>query len=294
MRERLRAEQPGKRSLYEVLGVERTASEKDVQRKFKQLAMKYHPDKNPGNAEAERKFKEVAEAYETLGDVENRAMYDRMHPVGRTTASPESIFRRPRTKPAVEGLPVGVKTEVQLATYLRREVRATLERGWDTMERMHALQKSFGSFEETGRQAVREAVRAYLDEYLDRVIPFEFERVAPESLMAIPERVQGTVETILSYLPDNEHAAARERMTQRIRDGVLRHLGSHAGTQNDALYIRAEFLLYQKTPPGEVRRTLEQELEAYLALIPGVDPSPYRERLHHVLAVFHLNPRLSS
>jgi len=66
----------GKRDYYEVLGVERSASAADIKKAFRQLAMKYHPDKNPGNKEAEAIFKEVAESYEVLSDEEKRKMYD--------------------------------------------------------------------------------------------------------------------------------------------------------------------------------------------------------------------------
>lgn len=65
-----------KRDYYEVLGVERGASERDVKRAYKRLAMKYHPDKNPGDSEAEAKFKELNEAYSILSDKQKRANYD--------------------------------------------------------------------------------------------------------------------------------------------------------------------------------------------------------------------------
>jgi molecular chaperone DnaJ len=62
---------------YEILGIERTASEDEIKRKYRKLAMKYHPDRNPGDKDAEEKFKEAAEAYEVLRNGEKREIYDR-------------------------------------------------------------------------------------------------------------------------------------------------------------------------------------------------------------------------
>ncbi len=68
---------PSTRDYYEVLGVPRDASEEDIKRAYRRLAMKHHPDRNPGDATAEAKFKEAAEAYEVLSDAQRRATYDR-------------------------------------------------------------------------------------------------------------------------------------------------------------------------------------------------------------------------
>lgn len=66
-----------KRDYYEVLGVARTASVDEIKKAYRKLALTYHPDKNPGDKEAEEKFKEAAEAYAVLSDQEKRARYDR-------------------------------------------------------------------------------------------------------------------------------------------------------------------------------------------------------------------------
>ena len=67
-----------KRDYYETLGVDRGADAAAIKSAYRKLAMQFHPDRNPGDAEAEAKFKEVGEAYAILSDGDKRAAYDRM------------------------------------------------------------------------------------------------------------------------------------------------------------------------------------------------------------------------
>ncbi len=66
----------GKRDYYELLGLNRSASEEQIKKAYRKLALKYHPDQNPGDKQAEEKFKEVSEAYQVLTDPEKRVQYD--------------------------------------------------------------------------------------------------------------------------------------------------------------------------------------------------------------------------
>jgi len=71
-----------KRDYYEVLGVSKNASESEIKKAYRKLAIQYHPDKNPGDASTETKFKEAAEAYDVLGDSQKKAQYDRFGHAG--------------------------------------------------------------------------------------------------------------------------------------------------------------------------------------------------------------------
>ena len=71
-----------KRDYYEILGVERSADEREIKKAYKRLAMKFHPDRNPDNPESEEKFKEAKEAYEILSDAQKRAAYDKFGHAG--------------------------------------------------------------------------------------------------------------------------------------------------------------------------------------------------------------------
>ncbi len=82
----------GKRDYYEVLGVGREASEQDLKSAYRKLALKYHPDRNPNNKEAEERFKEAAEAYGVLSDAEKRRAYDTYGHAGLGGAASQPDF----------------------------------------------------------------------------------------------------------------------------------------------------------------------------------------------------------
>ena len=78
-----------KRDYYEVLGVDKSASADDIKKAYRKMAIKYHPDKNPGDKEAEEKFKEAAEAYSVLSDADKKARYDQFGHAGVEGAGPD-------------------------------------------------------------------------------------------------------------------------------------------------------------------------------------------------------------
>lgn len=79
-----------RRDYYQVLGVKKDASPEEIKKAFRALALQYHPDRNPDDVDADRRFREVAEAWEVLSDPEQRMRYDRMGPLFRPDGKPPS------------------------------------------------------------------------------------------------------------------------------------------------------------------------------------------------------------
>ena len=71
-----------KRDYYEVLGVDKSATDQEVKKAFRRIAMKFHPDRNSEDKDSDEKFKEAQEAYEVLGDAEKKSAYDRFGHAG--------------------------------------------------------------------------------------------------------------------------------------------------------------------------------------------------------------------
>ncbi len=109
------------KDLYKVLGVEKTATHDEIKKSYLKLAVKHHPDKNPGNKEAEDKFKEYSAAYDILGDAEKRKEYDSKNSFGDDFNFYGNMFRggKPRTssftdKPIKKEVPKGENLNVKI------------------------------------------------------------------------------------------------------------------------------------------------------------------------------------
>ena len=93
-----------KRDYYDVLGVPKTASADEIKKAHRKLALKYHPDRNKNNKEAEEKFKEIQEAYDVLSDASKKSNYDQF---GHAGVAPGGRTARTRTRRSAGRKPVG-------------------------------------------------------------------------------------------------------------------------------------------------------------------------------------------
>jgi molecular chaperone DnaJ len=134
----------GRRDYYAVLGVSRDASPDDIKKAFRALAMRYHPDRNPDDVDAERRFREAVEAYETLSEPEKRQRYDRLGPLYRPDGkppSPEDL--KAAVSEALSGLFLKRRPE-DPGEDLRYTLNVTLEEVGSGGERMVTLERRIG------------------------------------------------------------------------------------------------------------------------------------------------------
>lgn len=126
---------------YEILGVARTASAEELQKAYRKLAKKLHPDLNPGNAEAEEKFKEIAGAYDLVGDAEKRKRFDRGEIDAAGTERPRQSYYKDyastdQDHPYADnsGFADFMESEDAFAELLRRSARAQANRRGQDLE----------------------------------------------------------------------------------------------------------------------------------------------------------------
>lgn len=134
----------GRRDYYAVLGVSRDASPDDIKKAFRALAMRYHPDRNPDDVDADRRFREAVEAYETLSEPDRRQRYDRLGPLYRPDGkppSPEDL--KAAVSEALSGLFLKRRPE-DPGEDLRYTLNVTLEEVAHGGERMVTLERRIG------------------------------------------------------------------------------------------------------------------------------------------------------
>src|SRR5256712_1803945 len=154
------------RDYYEILGVPREAADTDIKRAYRQLAMQFHPDRNPGDKQAEERFKSVNEAYTVLSDPDKRAQYDRFGTVGGGAGGGdtgfgtlfEDIFENLFTGGGGRG---GRRSRAVRGEDLQYELKITLEEAASGLEskiqipRLEACGPCAGSGVEPGSKRVR-------------------------------------------------------------------------------------------------------------------------------------------
>jgi len=205
---------------YKILGVGRSASEKDIKAAYRKLARKYHPDVNPGDKSAEDRFKEIGEAYEVLSDPEKRRRYDQFG--SGWARGPQGVppgwevFRQGQRRP---GGPAGAAPTIDFET-----AAGDLGEFFDSLLGRGA------------RGATRTATRPRAGEDLEQ-----------EVSVTLEEAYNGGLREFVIDVPTTPGATARERIEVKIPPGVrdgtrLRvagkgHPGSNAGPRGD-LYLR--------------------------------------------------------
>src|SRR5262245_30859099 len=152
------------RDFYEVLGVPRGADEADIKKAYRQLAMQFHPDRNPGNKGAEERFKAVNEAYSVLSDADKRAQYDRFGtvsgPGGFSDTGFGTIFEDIFENLFTGGGGRGRRSRAVRGEDLQYELKITLEEAASGIEtkvqipRMESCEHCAGSGVEPGSKRV--------------------------------------------------------------------------------------------------------------------------------------------
>ncbi len=206
----------GGKDYYKILGVPRNASQEEIKKAYRRLALKYHPDRNKGNKEAEERFKEINEAYAVLGDPEKRRQYDMLGADGfQSKFSQEDIFRGFDFESIFKDFGIGFGGRVRdIFSELFRDFGTGFDSGFERRQTYHTGIK--------GRDLIYE-------------LPVSLEEVAKGAKKTISYNAGGRQETISINIP----AGIKDGQKLRVRGKG--EPGPYGGPRGD-LYVQIKVL----------------------------------------------------
>jgi curved DNA-binding protein len=206
----------GGKDYYKILGVPRNASQEEIKKAYRRLALKYHPDRNKGNKEAEERFKEINEAYAVLSDPEKRRQYDMLGADGfQSKFSQEDIFRGFDFESIFKDFGIGFGGRVRdIFSELFRDFGTGFDSGFERRQTYHTGIK--------GRDLIYE-------------LPVSLEEVAKGAKKTISYNAGGRQETISINIP----AGIKDGQKLRVRGKG--EPGPYGGPRGD-LYVQIKVL----------------------------------------------------
>ncbi len=236
---------------YQILGVPRNASQEEIKKAYRRLALKYHPDRNRGNKEAEEKFKEINEAYAVLSDPEKRKQYDRFGSAEfERRYTQEDIFRGFNFENIFQDLGI----DFDLGRFFKFGERSGRGLGFDWS---HFFSDLFGTFEPSSARSFRESPPMVLE------LPVTLEEVAQGGEKVLSIAPLGRPEKVKVHIPPGVKEGQKLRLAAkgplgpdgRRRDLFLKiKIEPHPlfERRNSDLYLRQEVPLSTFYLGGEV------------------------------------------
>lgn len=214
------------RDYYDILGVPRSATAEDIKRAYRKLAVKYHPDKNPGDKAAEERFKQINEAYAVLSDPEKRKQYD--------TFGAEGFHQRFTQEDIFRGFDVGdLFREFGFGTEdIFGRIFGTYFGGKSQRSGGRFTGFDFGSFRDLGQTHGHQALRG---QDVEMVLQVTLEEVAMGAERRISYRLGDRTETLSVKIPKGIESGKRLRLAGKGE------AGPYGGPPGD-LYLRVEVL----------------------------------------------------